>query len=309
MTRCKAFYRKVKELDSIEEIMEFCGKKDNAVYKIKAHIEYMDRHFPGWDQEEQCTIVQIPEGATRLLRHLERKSPDIHSTVLEDIRGLDSPVTKKGIGEIIREKIFEHRTSDERTTSANIGLARRQIEYVKNDAELMEQLKKHADAPALKNLKYLKIDRYLNISFNEPALEDTQTSHHIAGEAGGLKQWLYNLTDKGIQEVIERDYRLKIGRVNSQIDSLKYRVAYLIHLIENIDDPYYSDRAPTSQRYESFIKEEHSIEGFKKDLEEVCQDALKLYQALIQERTAINCEFEKSTDCENCIVHCQEVGE
>ncbi len=100
MTRCGIFYRKVKELGDFDEIKEFCGKTDNTVYKIIAHIRYMDEFFPGWDSES-CTFVQLTESKTRLLRALANFDSKRHEEVLSHVRKLQRSPTVDEIQDMI----------------------------------------------------------------------------------------------------------------------------------------------------------------------------------------------------------------
>ena len=289
MTRCKAFYRKVKELEDMEEVMKFCGKKDNAVYKIRAHIEYMDKHFPDWDNEE-CTIVQIPEGATRILRHLERKDKKVHDAVLEEVSKLEKPSTKREISGIIREQRIGNRTTDKRITLAHLGAANTVIESIQNDTELMGQLRKHIDAPTLKTLKHLKIGQDCKITYPEPEKEDSITSYSIGSEVRGLKQWLYNFTEKGKKEFFAREHYKEHSSITGRRQILKYNWANLYGVLDNLDDLYTLQRDRYSERANVFYEKKFSIEEFAEELEIIKQESIAAYRNLslqLQELEAI----------------------
>jgi len=124
MTRCKQFYRKMKELRKFwydgnkQMVFQFCQKESKAIYHIYDHIDYMDSNFPDWldestivdNEAESCNLEQntpLAEGATRELRALENQDPVLHEQVVNGVR---EKIKEKGelktteVKKIIEEK-------------------------------------------------------------------------------------------------------------------------------------------------------------------------------------------------------------
>lgn len=294
MTRCKVFYRKVKELQEMEDVMKFCGKKDNAVYKIRAHIEYMDKHFPGWDKEE-CTIVQIPEGATRVLRHLERKDKDVHDAVLEEVSKLERTPTKREISGIIREQKFSNKTQDERTTQSYLSAANQAIEEITSNNELVEILRKRRDAPGLQKIEHLKINQDCLITIPEVEGTDTMLAFSVCSEARGLRAWLYNFTEKGMKEYFEREHKREVGSITARIHPLKHSWAKIYGVLDNFDDLYRLQRDQYSERANAFYEKKFTIEEFAEELEVIKQESIAAYRNLLFQLQEIEAAFEEET--------------
>lgn len=131
MTRCKAFYRKMKNLrpewdgDNREVVSEFCEKESKTIYFIYDHIDYMDRNFPDWLEpvekttgssiEESCEIEDddialLSEGASRELRKTARSDPDLHQETLDEVKKeleKGNTVSIGSVKQILRKKTVE----------------------------------------------------------------------------------------------------------------------------------------------------------------------------------------------------------
>jgi len=55
--------------------MQFCAKEDSTVRQILSYIDWMDRHFPGWDDGPGGDKPPLSEKATRPLRRI--KDPEL----------------------------------------------------------------------------------------------------------------------------------------------------------------------------------------------------------------------------------------
>lgn len=106
MTRCKPFYKKVKEIrDDEVELTAFCRKEDSTIAEILRHIDFMDEYFPNWlDEQLSKDISLLNPSSTKKIRALTKYAPELVPEVIEEVAQLPSPTTMT-ISNIIKDKL------------------------------------------------------------------------------------------------------------------------------------------------------------------------------------------------------------
>ncbi len=300
MTRCKAFYKKMKALRiDRDAAAEFCEKESRAVQQIYAHIDFMDGILPDWlddaDKSNGRTIVRLSEGATRPLRFLSRDAPEIVSRVIERVCQLEDP-TASEVRNIICEERFP-RSTDEITTQANISA------FLRSIAELegyREQIRDAYDVIGTGNSQWnhFSVDIEGNVKYDLSLLQDKESSFQAWTQAESLVQYLLDLTPEGEARKVEE----ALSRVNAKMDNLKHAwcMVYGTLRVNLLCEPSYEeeDRA--------FFDHDHTVEELMEYFDDVRERSIDVYRELLREKQDIlekelGAEVEKFQSYEGAI--------